>query len=278
MTFRGRDVLIVGGKYVLLTLICVPMLIPIVWVAVTSLKPEDQIYSFPPSWIPSPVSAEHYAQVLQSRMPRYFLNSFLTATATVVATLVVAIHAGYAVSRFRFPGRDVFLFTLIASEMMPGAATLVPIFLLASALGLLNTYAVLILVYTVWQIPLVVWFLHGVLEGVPSNLDRAAMVDGYTRLGALYRVILPLSKPGVAAAGIMVFIAAWNEFIIALTLTSSEEMRLVPVAMYHYISQYGIEWGQLTASAVLSIVPVVVVFLLLQRWFIYGMTSGALKG
>jgi ABC-type glycerol-3-phosphate transport system permease component len=278
MMVGRRTVLLMAGKYLVLLALCVPMVVPIIWVTVTSLKPEPQIYAFPPRWIPWPMSGEHYARVWNSRMPRYFLNSLVTASATVIVTLAVGVHAAYAVSRFEFPGKRVFLFSLIASEMMPGAATLVPVFLIAGRLGLLNTYFVLILVYSAWQTPLVVWFMQGILDNVPSNLDRAAMVDGHSRIGVLYRVILPLSKPGIAAAAIMVFIAAWNEFILALILTSSDDMRLVPVAMYYYISQYGIVWGELTASAVLSIIPVVCMFVVLQKWFIYGMTSGALKG
>ncbi len=266
------------GIYLFLTGVCAVLFLPIAWVVVTSLKPEGQIYLFPPRWLPSPPTPDHYVQVWQSSMPRYFFNSLLVATLTIVLTLAVAMLAGYAVSRFRFRGKNLFLFLLMVSHMMPGVANLVPIYLLASRLGLLDTYLVLILVYSMWQTPLVVWLIQGFLESVPLSLDHAAMVDGYSRLGALFRVVLPLSRPGLAASAIIVFVYAWNEFIIALTLTSTDDMRLVQVGLRYYISQFGIQWGELTAAVVLSIVPVIVVFLLLQRWFIYGMTSGALKG
>jgi ABC-type glycerol-3-phosphate transport system permease component len=267
-----------AGIYVFLSAACLAMLVPVVWVWVTSLKPEDQIYVFPPRWLPTPVTFDHYVQVWRSSMPRYLLNSFLVAAGTIGLTLFVAMHAGYAVSRFKFRGKNLFLFLLMASHMMPGVANLVPIYLLASGLGLLDTYLVLILVYSMWQTPLVVWLIQGFLENVPSSLDQAAMVDGYSRLGALYRVVLPLSKPGLAASAIVVFVYAWNEFIIALTLTSSDDMRLAQVGLHYYISQFGIQWGELTAAVVLTVIPVLVLFLLLQRWFIFGMTSGALKG
>ena len=273
-----RRALLRTGIYLLLGIVCAATLLPIAWVAVTSLKPEEQIYIFPPTWVPAPATLQHYLQVSRSGMPRYFANSFLVAAGTIALTLFVALHAGYAVSRFRFRGKNLFLFLLMASHMMPGVANLVPIYLLASGLGLLDTYLVLILVYSMWQTPLVVWLIQGFLENVPSTLDGAAMVDGYSRLGALFRVVLPLSRPGLAASAIIVFVYAWNEYIIALTLTSTDEMRLVQVGLRYYISQFGIQWGELTAAVVLSIVPVIVVFLLLQRWFIYGMTSGALKG
>ena len=129
-----------------------------------------------------------------------------------------------------------------------------------------------------WQTPLVVWLIQGFLESVPTTLDHAAMVDGYSRLGALYKVVLPLSKPGLAASAIVVFVYAWNEFIMALTLTSGDDMRLAQVGLKYYISQFGIQWGELAAAVILSIIPVVLLFVFLQRWFVYGLTSGAMKG
>lgn len=264
--------------YAALVVVCGALLVPVVWLVVTSLKPEGQIYTFPPRWLPAPPTLEHYVKAMQSSLPRYLLNTFVVAVATIAVTLFVAMHAGYAVSRLRFPGKNVFLFLLMASHMMPGVANLVPIYLLASKLDLLDTYLILILVYSMWQTPLVVWLIQGFLANVPASLDQAAMVDGYSRLGAFYRVVLPLSRPGLAAAAIIVFVYAWNEFIMALTLTSADEMRLVQVGLHYYISQFGIQWGELAAAVVLSAIPVVAMFVLLQRWFIYGMTSGAMKG
>jgi ABC-type glycerol-3-phosphate transport system permease component len=258
--------------------VAIVMLTPVVWILVTSFKPEAEIYRFPPQWIPLQITLDNYKAVLQSSMPMYFVNSIVVACGTIVLTLFIAMHAGYAVSRFQFRGKNVFLFLLMASHMMPGVASLVPTYLLAGKLGLLDTYAVLILVYSMWQTPLVVWLIQGFLESVPATLDQAAMIDGYSRLGAFYRVVLPLSKPGLAASAIVVFVYAWNEFIMALTLTSADNMRLAQVGLKYYISQYGIQWGELAAAVILSIVPVLILFVLLQRWFVYGLTSGALKG
>lgn len=264
--------------FAVLSTVAVVMVLPIAWLLVTSLKPEAEIYRFPPSWIPAPLTFDNYKAVLQSSMPGYFLNSIIVGAGTIVATLFIAMHAGYAVSRFSFPGKNVFLFLLMASHMMPGVANLVPVYLLAGKVGLLDSYLVLILVYSMWQTPLVVWLIQGFLESVPATLDHAAMVDGYSRLGALYRVVLPLSKPGLAASSIVVFVYAWNEFIMALTLTSTDDMRLAQVGLKYYVSQFGIQWGELAAAVMLSIVPVILLFLFLQRWFVYGLTSGALKG
>ncbi|HZP86408.1 MAG TPA: carbohydrate ABC transporter permease [Burkholderiales bacterium] len=277
-TVRWRDWFGHSMLYVVLAVVAIVMLLPVIWILVTSFKPEAEIYRFPPQWWPTPFTLTNYQAVLQSSMPLYFLNSIIVAVGTIVLTLFIAMHAGYAVSRFRFPGKNTFLFLLMASHMMPGVANLVPTYLLAGKVGLLDTYAVLILVYSMWQTPLVVWLIQGFLESVPNSLDQAAMVDGYSRLGALYKVVLPLSKPGLAASAIVVFVYAWNEFILALTLTSRDDMRLAQVGLKYYISQYGIQWGELAAAVILSVIPVLVLFLLLQRWFVYGLTSGALKG
>lgn len=267
-----------GVLFPSLAAIALLMMLPILWLVVTSLKPEAEIYRFPPSWLPVPFTLDNYATVLGSSMPGYFLNSIIVAVGTIVLTLFIAMHAGYAVSRFQFRGKNVFLFLLMASHMVPGVANLVPVYLLAGKAGLLDTYAVLIIVYSMWQTPLVVWLIQGFLESVPTTLDHAAMVDGYSRVGALYKVVLPLSKPGLAASAIVVFVYAWNEFIMALTLTSRDDMRLAQVGLKYYISQFGIQWGELAAAVILSIIPVVLLFVLLQRWFVYGLTSGALKG
>ncbi|MBW3097204.1 carbohydrate ABC transporter permease [Pseudohoeflea coraliihabitans] len=267
-----------GILFLTLSGITVLMLLPFIWVIITSLKPESQVYVFPPEWVPSPVTLENYQAVWASNMPLYLFNSTIVAVGSIILTLIVSIHAAYAVSRFKFRGMNVFMFLLIASHMIPGVANLVPTYLLASKMNLLDTYIVLILVYSMWQTPLVVWLIQGFLQNVPQSLDKAAMVDGYSRLGAMYRVVVPLSKPGLAAAAIVVFVYAWNEFVIALTLTSSDEMRLAQVGLKYYISQFGIQWGELTAAVVLSTIPVLLLFILLQKWFIYGLTSGAMKG
>jgi len=195
-----------SALFLVLAAVSLAMLLPVLWIVVTSFKPDAQIYAVTATWLPQPPTVDHYVAVWNSSMPRYFANSFLVAGASIVLTLFVAMHAGYAVSRFRFRGMNVFLFLLMASHMMPGVANLVPIYLLGGKTGLLDTYAILILVYSMWQTPLVVWLIRGFLESVPSNLDRAALVDGYSRLGALYRVVIPLSKPGLAASAIVVFV------------------------------------------------------------------------
>jgi ABC-type glycerol-3-phosphate transport system permease component len=162
--------------------------------------------------------------------------------------------------------------------MMPGVANLIPIYLLANEVDLLDTYILLIVVYSAWLLPTAVWILAEYFRSIPDSLDKAALVDGYSRWYAFYRICLPLSRPGQAAAAIMVFVFVWNEFIIALTLTSSNAKRPVQVGLHYYLTVLGIEWGEFTAAVIISLLPVVVLFVLFQRSFVSGMTTGAIKG
>lgn len=252
---------------------------PLLWALVTSLKTQDVIVTYPPAWLPNPVTLENYALVVNgSNMPRYFFNSLIVAGATIVISLVIAAHGGYAAARFTFPGKNVLLFIILATVMIPGIAVLVPLYLTASYIGLHDTYWVLILIYSAWQIPTVLWLMRGFFESVPSELDEAALIDGCTPLQAFYRVVLPLTQPGLAAAAILVFVNVWNEFLIALALTASDHMRLVTTGLYYYVTAFGVEWGKLMAAVVLAIVPGIVLFVPLQRRFVQGLIAGASKG
>ncbi|MCI0528762.1 MAG: carbohydrate ABC transporter permease, partial [Nitrospira sp.] len=144
--------------------------------------------------------------------------------------------------------------------------------------GLLDTYWALILVYTAWQIPTVLWLMRGFFEAIPRELEEAALIDGCSRFQAFYRIIWPLTRPGLAAAAVIVFVNIWNEFIIALTLTTSDDKRLIPVGLYYYIGAYGIEWGKLMAAVCIALLPIIVLFVFLQRSFIKGLSSGSIKG
>jgi ABC-type glycerol-3-phosphate transport system permease component len=254
-------------------------LFPIVWGVVTSIKLPGDLVSYPPRWIPTAVTIEHYREVfLNSNMTRYFLNSLLVSGLTILLTLTIGMHGGYAASRGRFRGKAALLFIILATIMIPGISVLVPLYMLAARLHLLNTYLVLVLIYTAWQVPTVLWFMRGFFDAIPPELEEAAQVDGCSRLQAFYRVVLPLTQPGLAASAILVFVYVWNEFIIALTMSTKDDMRLIPVGLYFYISQFGVEWGKLMAAVTVAILPIIVLFVILQRRFVQGLTSGAIKG
>lgn len=276
---RRRDSrLLTAAVYGLVVLFCLWSVVPILWALVTSLKPDSLIMAFPPQWLPRPAVLEQYAKVLTSNMPAYFVNSFVVAALSVFLTIAVASHGAYAVARFDFAGKNALLFFILSTMMIARLANIVPLYMMAAQLGLLDTYVVLVVVYSGWQVPIIVWLLKDFFASIPPSLDRAAMIDGYSRLGAFYRVTLPLSRPGLAAAAILVFVYVWNDFIIAVTLTSSENTRMVAVGLYMYVSSFGIRWGELMAAVMLSLFPVMATFVLLQRHFVHGMTSGAIKG
>ncbi len=250
---------------------------PLFWTLTTSLKPTEDIASFPPRVLPERITAEHYVDVATgSEMPEYFLNSIIVTGATIGLTLVLAAPAGYAAARYRFRGKNVLLFVLLSTVMIPGTVILVPLYVLASRLALLDTYLILVLVYTAWRVPMVLWIMKSFFEGIPMEMEEAALVDGCSRLQAMWRIALPLSWPGLSASAILILVYVWTEFILALTLTS--KLRTVTVGLYYYMTGFGIDWGRLTACVILALVPVLLAFFFFQRRFLQGLTAGALKG
>ena len=277
--WRSRVRRIAGDTmvYSILVLAGAIAVFPVLWGVVTSLKTDRAIAAFPPRWIPDPATLEHYRQVAGA-MGGYVLNTGLVAGLTILATIAVAAHGAYAAARADFPLKRFLLFVILATMMIPGVAVLVPLYVVASHLGLFNTWAVLVIIYSAWLIPMVLWLLRGFFESLPRELEDAAIIDGCSRLGVLYRISGPLVLPGLSASAIVVFIFVWNEFILALSMTSSEELRMVTVGVYYYITAYGIEWGKLMAAVCLALLPVLLVFVVLQKGFIQGMTSGATRG
>lgn len=264
-----------------LALICVAAIavLPILWGLSTALKTKGEVVTYPPRWIPNPPTFSNFAVVLQeTAAPRHLANSLLVGLCTVAVTLVVAAHAGYALARFSFPGRHTLAFGILATAMIPGISILVPLYYLAAKAKVFDTYGILVAVYSAWQVPTIMWLMKGFFEAVPRELEDSALIDGCNRCGAFYRVILPLSQPGLAAAALLTFIFVWNDFLIAFTLTVSDSRRMIAVGLYQFISQYGIEWGSLMAAVVLALLPVMGLFLLLQRRFVSGLTAGAMKG
>src|SRR5690606_21008673 len=174
--------------------------------------------------------------------------------------------------------RDASLFLILMTSMIPGIAILVPLYFLAVRTGLYDTYAGMIIVYTAWQVPTVLWMLRGFLQSIPGSLEEAGRIDGAGDLRIMVQLVLPLAKPGIAAASVVAFVAVWNDFLIASTMVSSDEKRLVAVGLYNYLSQYGIEWGQLTAAVVVTVIPMILLFVLMEKRIVSGLSAGATKG
>lgn len=266
--------------YGLLLGVSVVSLFPIIWGLRTSLMPSSDIFSSSPVWIPKQATIEHYKRVLLGGggyFLRAILNSVLVGVATVAVTLAVAILASYTTARLALSGSRVILVVLLATTMIPGIATLVPLYVLANIMKIYNTYAILIAVHAAWRIPMAIWVLHGFFREIPTEIEESALIDGCTRFQAFLKVLLPLAKPGIAAAAILSFIYVWQDFLIGFVLVTSRDLHVAPVALYYYLDQFGIRWGELMAATTLTYVPAVVAFLVFQRQLIYGLTAGAVK-
>jgi ABC-type glycerol-3-phosphate transport system permease component len=210
----------------------------------------------------------------RGNFPTYFRNSSVVALAAVIVTLTLAIPAAYAFSRYRFRGRRLLLLTILASQMFPGVLLVIPLFQVMKTLQLMDTLGALILADVTFALPLAVWLMAGFFDQIPRELDEAAFVDGAGLATALWRVILPVSAPGIAATAIFVFISAWDEFIFALTFINTDANRTLPVALNLFITSYEIKWNDLAAMALMVTIPVVVLFFFIQRWLVSGLATG----
>lgn len=252
--------------------------LPLLWGLSTSFKSESATLS-DRGWIPSTITLENYRLVLfESKIPLYLGNTLLVAGITVLATILIAIFGAYAAARFKFRGKTTSLFLILMTSMIPGIAILVPLYFLAVRLGLYDTYGVMVVIYTAWQIPTVIWMLKGFFESIPDSIEEAGRVDGASSFRVMMQLIFPLAVPGVAASAVISFIYVWNDFLIASTMISTDDKRLVAVGLYNYLSQYGIVWGQLTAAVSVSVIPIVIVFILMERRIVAGLSAGATKG
>lgn len=254
-------------------------LLPLLWGLSTSLKSQIDVHKFPPVWIPSPPTIANYADaVFDVRFGRYLVNTLIVVFASLVLSTALALHAAWATVRFRFAGREGILLVMWATIMVPGIAVIVPLYMASVDLGLYDTLASLVIVYSAWLVPTLVWLLRGFIAAIPYELEEAARIDGCSRIGAFWRVTMPLLRPGLLAAGVLVFVMVWNEFLIGYSLTLSDGNRMIQVGIYYFMTETGVEYGPLTAAAIASIAPIAVLYALLQRAFIQGLTGGAVKG
>ncbi|MET0170876.1 MAG: carbohydrate ABC transporter permease [Agrobacterium vaccinii] len=251
---------------------------PFAWMVLTSLTPTAVLSATGVSISPSGWSFDNYVRLIeQTSFLKNMLDSLIIAVGTVVVGLLVAVTAAYALSRFRFAGRKIFMLQFLLINMFPIVLLILPLFVLFRKLNILDTHFALILANATAAIPFAVWMLTSYVGAIPKSLDEAAMTDGCTRLTALRRVVLPLMIPGIISTGIYIFITAWNEYLYALTL-GGRNVRPVTVAIQTLIGEYQIEWGLLAAGAVVGALPATLLFLIVQRRLIGGLTQGAVKG
>lgn len=254
-------------------------LFPALWILFTSLKGEPELLRKPITWLPQAPTLENYLRAFTDQPLLLFLfNSFMVALLSTIATLFVSTLAAYALARLNLRFRDLILSAIIAVSTFPLVTLLVPLFEIMRALGLLNTWAALILPYIVLSLPVCTLILVSFFEGIPRDLENAAMVDGCTRLGALFKVVVPLSAPGVFTAGILAFVNAWDEFLLALSFNSNPALRTLPVGITLYQGEFAFPWPVISAALIVGIVPVAVLIVIFQERVVSGLTSGGIKG
>lgn len=265
--------------YGVLSIAAVVVLIPLGWLVSTAFKNDTELFTTPPRWIPEEPTFEAFVRVWTDYpFLQYFQNSIVAVgSATLIAVSLSAL-AGYGLARFKFPGRGAFLIFLLVTQMFPSIMLLIPYYHIIQRLGLVNTILALVITYSSFTIPLCTWMMRGFFQGIPRDLDEAAALDGLSRFRTFLHVILPLALPGLAATAIYAFITGWNEYVFALVLTQSEDVRTVGVGIGQLIGQYRILWNDLMAASLYALVPMLLIFGFLQRHLITGLTAGAVKG
>ncbi|MCC4238714.1 carbohydrate ABC transporter permease [Thalassospira povalilytica] len=283
MTLTGqtstRKWLYWGSHYLMIAAFVIFALFPLYWLLKVSVTPNDILYTEGVRMWPSRTTWENYTFVLtQSNFPHYFLNSVIVAGTTAVVTTLVAALTGYAFSRFAFRGKVIIVALMLITQMFPLVMLIAPIFKILAPLGLTDSLTGLIIVYTAFNVPFATFLMQSFFDGIPKDLEEAAMIDGNTRFEAFRAIILPLTLPGVAATLGFVFTAAWSELLFALMLVSSESASTFPVGLLSFVSKFSVDFGQMMAAGVLALIPACLFFLLIQRYLVQGLTAGAVKG
>lgn len=260
--------------------LCFVVASPFLWMILTSLKAPKELFTTTLQIFPRDgIYWEAYARVWRAGgFERYFLNSLFVSTVATVLSVGLSIIAGLGFARYRLVGSNVLLLIILLTQLFPLVLLVPPYFAIMRELRILDTHASLIIAYVSFALPFSIWMLTGYFRSIPEELEEAARIDGATRLGAYLRVTLPLAGPGIAATVIYCFILAWNEFLFATTFISSPSLRTLPIGLQAFIGQYSTDWNLLMAGAVVTTVPVVVLFVVLQRYLVAGLTAGAVKG
>lgn len=269
------------AAYCLIFLALVYTLFPILWIGLNSFKTDLDIFAIPPIWLDfQPVLKHYVATFIDRPFLLYSFNSLIIAASTTIFSLVLGTMAGYALARFNYPGNIKFhlSFWILSTRMIPPIVTLIPLFLFFGFLDMLNTKMAVVIAYTGFNLPFVVWMMKGYFAEMPVDLEESAMVDGDTRLGAFWRITLPLARPGLVATAIFSAILAWNELLLALILTETNQSVTLPIGIAGRITQFKTHWGEISAAGFLACIPIVIFAFAVQRHLVRGLSFGAVKG
>lgn len=268
------------GIYFLLFIGIAVTIFPILWMISTSFKSPGALFEMPPQWIPAQPTLSPFKNLFKSDSSflYYYRNSVIVSGGTTIFSVALACLAGYGFSRFRFRGRKILMLFILIFQMFPVALLLISMFAIFNKIGLINTYHGLILAYSSFALPFSIWMLKGYFDSIPREIDEAALIDGCNRINVLLRVILPVAGPALISVSLFVFLVGWNELMFALTLNTLDIMRTIPPGLIlTYQGQYQVYWAEMMAASLLVSVPVILLFILMQRYFIQGMTMGAVK-
>jgi multiple sugar transport system permease protein len=278
---RMRAIGLWAATFVLMVIMCVPGL----WVVLSAFRPNREILAKPPVWIPQELTLNNFAKIFgfgqdQVAIPVlwYFWNSLVIATTSTIIALIIGMAGGYAFARFRFRYKNAWFLSLMLFRTVPGIALSLPVFMIWSRLGIIDTQIGLIIVYVSLNVPFTIWLIDGFFRQIPMSLSEAAQVDGCTRWQAFWRIEFPLARSGIAAAGVFAFLTSWNEFALASQLTRSTDSKTLPVGLMDFTAQFTIDWAGMCAMAVIIIVPALILTFLVQKHLIAGLTFGGVKG
>ncbi len=268
-----------GWMYLAMIAVAAFALFPIYWILITSLKPRSEIYTKTPDLWPSDPQWGEYSLVWgDGGIGRAMVNSLIVAGATTVICLIVGAMAAYALTRFDIPLKRILMMLVLMTQMFPLVVLVIPLFVIMRNADLLGTYAGLVLAYLAFSAPLAIWVMRGFLLSIPDDLEHAARIDGATRFGAMWRVILPLAAPGLATTAVLCFLDGWKEFMLALTFMNEQSRKTLPVVLQTFVGRGDTDWAAVMAASVIYTLPVIVVFILLRKHLMSGTTAGAVKG
>lgn len=278
-SLTGPGVLWQLATYVLLIIVIIVAVFPAIWMLSTAIKLPTEQYVTPPRIIPANPTLENFRNVLSnSKMFDAFVNSVIITACVVGITLLISILAGYGLSRYKFKGSGVIKIVLLFGQMVPGVVLIIPLYFLVAKTGLLDTHFAMIISDLALTIPMGVIMLSSFFETVPRELEEAAKMDGCTGVGALFRVVLPIAKPGLISVTIYTFIHAWEEFLFALNLSTSTKTRTLPIAINMFAGEFSVDWGATMAASAVVALPVLLIFLACNKYFVQGLSDGAVKG
>ena len=276
---KSRAMVGSAAAYVVSLLLVVFIGFPLLWMLVSSFKPAEQLFVSPPRLLPSTLTLDWYRNVmLQSDAPTYFRNSLVIGAATTAICLSIGTLAAYGVTRFEFPGKRVFLIGALLSYVFPAIVLFVPIYMIINSLGLIDALAGVVIAHTILTFPFALWMLRSFFIAIPREIDEAAWVDGASYFLTFVAIILPLALPGVFSVGVFVFVLSWNEYLFAGVLITSGSLKTIPVGISEFITSFDVRWGEIMAMGALATMPVIALFLAVQRFFLRGVIAGAIKG